>query len=330
MGLACSQIRLLTLTARKADCEYGISIDSLEKMALTREMSELSSEYYSRLKSKQVCYYNNGKYNQITAEYLMGYSNDLTPLLEGKKPLKNDNSMVLADYKGSIILNDAYAQAIIAVCGSSIMNGQGVGGTFSSSHIPAILAEFTNRYSKDDFQKAMNGMTLSSSFDGRVINGSTGDTLASGLEVDTSDSTNSEIQKILNFYLPIFNAAASNGWTTEYNKDMALNTDYVSDAISSGTFQIIGVDNFGGFDYEKNLTYYLMASSIETKTNAESREEITAWYNAEKDRISEKETRVDLHMDELSTELEAIKTEIESIQSLIDDAVQSVYDWGGG
>ena len=39
MGLACSNIRLLTLTARKADCEYGISIDSMRKMALTREQS---------------------------------------------------------------------------------------------------------------------------------------------------------------------------------------------------------------------------------------------------------------------------------------------------
>ena len=54
MGLACSQIRLLTLTARKADCEYGISVDSMRKMALTREQSQLSKEYQSKLKSKQV------------------------------------------------------------------------------------------------------------------------------------------------------------------------------------------------------------------------------------------------------------------------------------
>ena len=34
MGLAVSNIRLLSLTARKADCEYNISIDSMKKMAL--------------------------------------------------------------------------------------------------------------------------------------------------------------------------------------------------------------------------------------------------------------------------------------------------------
>ena len=34
-------------------------------------------------------------------------------------------------------------------------------------------------------------------------------------------------------------------------------------------------------------------------------------------------------MSDLSTELEAIKTEMQSIQSLIDDAISSVFDWGG-
>ena len=44
----------------------------------------------------------------------------------------------------------------------------------------------------------------------------------------------------------------------------------------------------------------------------------------------EKETFIDLDLDELSTELEAINTEMQSIQSLIDDAVGSVFDWGSG
>ena len=57
MGLACSQIRLLTLTARKADCEYGISVTSMRKMALSREQTQLSQEYQSKLQSKQISYY---------------------------------------------------------------------------------------------------------------------------------------------------------------------------------------------------------------------------------------------------------------------------------
>ena len=53
-------------------------------------------------------------------------------------------------------------------------------------------------------------------------------------------------------------------------------------------------------------------------------------YTGIKYKLTEKETYIDLHMDELSTELEAINTEIQSIQSLIDDAISSVFDWGSG
>jgi hypothetical protein len=69
---------------------------------------------------------------------------------------------------------------------------------------------------------------------------------------------------------------------------------------------------------------------VEARNDSDVREEITAWYNAEKERITEKENYLDIHMGDLSTELEAINTEIQSIQSLIDDAISSVFDWGNG
>ena len=96
MGLAVDQARLLTLTARKADCEYGISIDSIHKMALTREMSELSQEYYSRLQSKQISFYQNGQYHKMNYGYLMGYGSNYTAIWnQDKYALKEENSMIL-------------------------------------------------------------------------------------------------------------------------------------------------------------------------------------------------------------------------------------------
>ena len=76
------------------------------------------------------------------------------------------------------------------------------------------------------------------------------------------------------------------------------------------------------------MTYYVTQGAIQTRTDSDTREEVTAWYNAEKERISEKETYLDLEIQDFSTELEAINTEIQSIQSLIDDAISSVFDWG--
>ena len=49
MGLAASQARLLTITARKADCEFLSMNLSHQKLALSRNMEQVSSEYQKAL-----------------------------------------------------------------------------------------------------------------------------------------------------------------------------------------------------------------------------------------------------------------------------------------
>ena len=330
MGLACSQIRMLTLTARKADCEYGISINSMKKMALTRESSQLSKEYYSKLQSKDISYYANGQYNKINYNYLMGYGADYTAILKGEKPLKTDNSMILTDYKGQVVLSDSYAKAITDVLGTSIMDTSGRGGTFSTDKIAQILAALCPGTDAEKFQAVIDNTDFgSSSYSAHGANSMTGEaTDSTQITVDNTEKVESNYQKLVDFYYPIFASAASNGWTTEYNQDMAANEDYVSDAIVSGSFQLETVNGDGEYDEGTSLTYFVTAGLVQERTNSDTREEITAWYNAEKERISEKENYLDLEISDLSTELESINTEIQSIQSLIDDAISSVFDWG--
>lgn len=329
MGLACSQIRLLTLTARKADCEYGISIDSMQKMALTREQTQLAQEYNSKLKATQVAYYANGKYNKINYQYLMGYGANYSAILNGSNPLKKENSMILTDYKGQVVMSKAYASAITSVLGSSAMDSQGRGGTFSSDKIAAILAELLPGFTEEQFQKAIDGKSQdSSSYNANLVNTVTGEDTGETTTVDNTDTVSTKIQSIVDFYYPIFQAAAANGWTTEYNEEMGMNDDYVSDAISSGTFQLATVNEDGNYEPGTSLSYYVVSGLVQQNNNSEVREEVTAWYEAEKARISEKEDYIDLDMDNLSTELETINQEIQSIKSLIDDAVSSVFDWG--
>ncbi len=329
MGLACSNIRLLTLTARKADCEYGISIDSMRKMALSREQTQLSQEYNSKLKAKQISYYANGKYNKINYSYLMGYGNNYSAITGGTQPLKSQNSMILTDFKGQVVMSKAYASAITSVLGSSAMNAQGRGGTFSTDQIPAILAKLLPGFTEDQFKNAIDGKSQdSTSYDANGVQTITGNSTGNKVTVDNTETTTKKIQSIVDFYYPIFQAAAANGWTTEYNNDMGTNDDYVSDALSSGTFQLATVNDEGNYDPDTSLTYYVTSGLVSQNNNSEVREEVTAWYEAEKARISEKEDYLDIDMDNLSTELESINTEIQSIQSLIDDAISSVFDWG--
>lgn len=330
MGLACSQARLLSLTARKADCEYGISISSMHKMSLTREMSELSQEYYSKLQSKKIAFYNNGKYNKMNYGYLMGYGSNFSPIKTGSKPLKTENSMILTDYKGQVVLSDDYANAIKSVLGNDIMDAYGRGKTFSKEHIAKMITKVCPGYKEEDIQAIIDKKTVSSSYKAYTQNTMSGEATGNSVTIDNSHINTSEIEKLVNFYYPIFVAAAANGWTTEYNKDMARNEDYVSDALVTGNFQLETVSTFGEYDEGTSLTYFITSGLVDTNNDSETREEITAWYNAEKERISEKETYLDLQIDDLSTELEAINTEIQSVQSLIDDAVSSVFDWGSG
>jgi hypothetical protein len=331
MGLAASQARFLCLTARKADCEYGISVDSMAKMSLTREMSELSSEYYSKLQSKQISYYHNGQYNKMNYNYLMGYGSNYTAIWnQDKHALKDNNSMILSDYNGRVVLSDSYANAITSVLGKSIMESNGRGGTFSTDRIPEMLAALCPGFDAETFKTVIDEKNLSSAYDAHTVNTLTGEETGNSVVVDNSSTTTEKVQALIDFYYPIFSAAAANGWTTEYNKDMALNDDYVSDALVSGSFQLTTVNNVGEYDEGGSLTYFITAGLVEARTDSDVREEITAWYNAEKERISEKETYLDLHIDELSTELEAINTELQAIQSLIDDAISSVFDWGSG
>lgn len=327
MGLACSQIRLLTLTARKADCEYGISIKSMEKMALTREQTQLSEEYRRKLNSKQISYYANGQYDKMNYNYLMGYGANYTAITSGNQPLKEQNSMILADYKGQVVMSDAYAKAITSVLGSSAMDGYGRGGTFSVDKIPEILAELVSGHSVEEFEAIINNGGVSTEYDANGVQTITGEETGTTTVINNSDKTTQLLQSLVDFYYPIFSAAASNGWTTEYNKDMGLNDNYVSDAIVSGTFQLENVNDEGNYDEGTSLTYFITAGLVQARTDSDVREEITAWYNEEKERITEKENYIDIDMNDLSTELEAIKTEIESVKSLIQDAT-NVFSWG--
>ena len=328
MGLACSNIRLLTLTARKADCEYGISVDSMRKMALTREQSALAKEYNSKLQSKSIAYYDNGQYNKINYNYLMGYGSNYTAITSGTKPLKDENSMILTDYKGQVVLSSDYANAITSVLGSSAMDSQGRGGTFSIDQIPAMLAELIPGYSEEQFKAVIDGDGVTTSYEANGVQTITGESTGNSTTIDNSDTTTSILQELIDFYYPIFSAAAANGWTSEYNNEIKNNDDYISDGLVSGTLQLTTVNEDGNYDPDTSLTYFVTAGLVESRTDSDVREEITAWYEAEKAAISEKEDWLDIDMDNLSTELEAINTEIQSVKSLIDDAISSVFDWG--
>ena len=106
MGLSAAQARLLTITARKSDCEFKSMGFSHEKIALSREMTDISNEYQNSLNLTKMVYdfYGNGdkstplSYNLLmTPSQLNGYMPKLT-----------------TDSSGKVVLDSKYAKAAAA------------------------------------------------------------------------------------------------------------------------------------------------------------------------------------------------------------------------
>lgn len=103
MGLAAQQARLLTITSRKADCEYQSMSLSHQKLAISRELEDLSSEYQNSLNQTKLVYdyYGTGETNeQLKYSTLMTPSgvNDYTPV-------------TVTNQAGRVVLDSKYAAA---------------------------------------------------------------------------------------------------------------------------------------------------------------------------------------------------------------------------
>lgn len=99
MGLAASQARLLTITARKSDCEYQSMAYSHQKIALSRDMNIVSSEYQNALNQTKLVYdfYGTGdKTTQLSYGLLMQPSklNDYYP-----SPITDPAGRIVLDAK---------------------------------------------------------------------------------------------------------------------------------------------------------------------------------------------------------------------------------------
>lgn len=103
MGLAASQARLLTITSRKADCEFQSMRLSHQKIALSRNMTDISNEYQDALNQVSLVYDYYGTNDKST---VLSYGLLMTPgELNGHMPI------LTTDAAGKVVLNSRYAAA---------------------------------------------------------------------------------------------------------------------------------------------------------------------------------------------------------------------------
>lgn len=102
MGLAAGQARLLTITGRKSDCEYQSMKLSHQKIALARELADLSNEYQNSLDQSKLVYDYYGKGDTSTP---LTYG-----ILMNPSALNNYMPIIVTDSMGRITLNSKYAE----------------------------------------------------------------------------------------------------------------------------------------------------------------------------------------------------------------------------
>ena len=109
MGLAASQVRMLSLTTRKAYLQKDLLQNSHRKIALSREMSKLSDKYYDALSQERIMYLSDsGEYKNLSYSFLMGKVGGVEDI-----DVKDDTSLLLLNTKdGKVILSHDMANAI--------------------------------------------------------------------------------------------------------------------------------------------------------------------------------------------------------------------------
>ncbi len=103
MGLSAGQARLLTLTGRKSDCEFASMKLSHQKIALSRDLADISNEYQNSLDQTKLIYDYYGTGDTTTP---LSYG-----LLMSPSALNDYMPTTITDSLGRVTLNSKYASA---------------------------------------------------------------------------------------------------------------------------------------------------------------------------------------------------------------------------
>ena len=157
MGMAASQVRLLTLQNRKSTIGLRLGMLSQREMALANQMDKVSTEYTNALENKTLQWtVSTGKYVDITYDRIMtpmANINQCNPHVltnrEGKVVLNNDYYSVVHDHP-EIFNSDASPRpSVMPAVQDYITNF--VGGQLNASGTAFTINDVTERYDREAY-----------------------------------------------------------------------------------------------------------------------------------------------------------------------------------
>ncbi len=114
------------------------------------------------------------------------------------------------------------------------------------------------------------------------------------------------------YYMNLYNAINSAGWQSSDNLD---SEEYLQNQVLYGSVTIKQLNSSGGWSA---LTSSSATSPLSSETDEQYQEQAERDYEAEKDKITYKETRLNLRKTMLDAELSSVNTEMQSVSKLLE------------
>lgn len=197
----------------------------------------------------------------------------------------------------------------------AVMSSKTNGGKYNS-FVGINLSNFAKSY-LTYFTQYMEGATKSTHYVGdKASTSEFADDVNYNVETETQVSA--EDQKLAIFYDTLLNLICTNGWCE--NDNVNDKTYFQNMLKNSG--MLLSAKNTDNYYYQEN---YATDSTIKTEEDTTAVAEAEAKYNADKQRLSNKEDTIDLQMKNLDTEISALTTEYDTVKSTIQKNIEKTF-----
>lgn len=360
MGMAASQARLLTITARLHDVEYQAQSIQNAKIQLSTQSDQVYQEYLDALDATSLTI-KDTQGNMVVANFNNLCSINAVESGMNKYAIKNDrDELVVPDdikegYDDFIFerpenKNDPYAFAFYMMnmeCIDDLEEGDPTavrdaetkvaGNHADDSSLTSIqesmdkILEDGDYNDLDDEQKAKYD-ELEKSFQYKLYK-----RYASEIYSEATEGEEDFDQTSFDYYVRMFREIQANGGScasiADYNGpdgDAANDSDWLKDMVGSGKFtiELVNQDKTTG-EVEFKTTSVASDTYIgETSTSSVDKQALAkaeAKYENETKKIDAKDKKFDMDLSKLETERTALTTEYDSVKKVINDNIERTF-----
>ena len=356
MGMAASQARLLTITARLHDVEYKAQSIQNAKIQLATQSDQVYQDYLEALDATTLTVKDyNG--NIITANFNTLCGRNAVDTGYKYALRSSDNRLIVDDDIKEAYDNfmktgydDPYMFAMYAVNGNF---GNSINLETIKQAEEAVYEENMNNGSDADdkmveIERQMNSLTQDGKLDysnmteeqqkeydelEEAFRNLLYTSYADQIYYKNSERSLDDFDKEgFNYYVNIFKQIQQAGGCvaiSDYGDDAANNSDWLQNMIQCGkiTMDIVNTDDDGNVTFKTTSpssdTYVSYTTTTEIDKTALAKAE--AEYEHKTKEIDQKDKKYDMDLSKLETERTALTTEYESVKKVINDNIERTF-----